>query len=61
MGCHLRSLNIVIPSVQPTHATSDMGYAELRIGPERIKGAYAYQTLLQYELTILIVYSLLIM
>ncbi|KAF8499903.1 amidohydrolase family-domain-containing protein [Hysterangium stoloniferum] len=37
----------VIPSVQPTHATSDMSYAELRIGPDRIKGAYAYQTLIQ--------------
>ncbi|KAI0799818.1 amidohydrolase family-domain-containing protein [Irpex lacteus] len=37
----------VIASVQPTHATSDMGYAETRLGPERIKGAYAYQTLLQ--------------
>ncbi|THH33281.1 hypothetical protein EUX98_g931 [Antrodiella citrinella] len=38
----------VITSVQPTHATSDMWYAEKRLGPERIKGAYAYQTLLQY-------------
>ncbi|KAJ7584940.1 amidohydrolase 3 [Mycena floridula] len=37
----------VIPSVQPTHATSDMGYAESRLGPERIKGAYAYKTLLE--------------
>ncbi|KAH8831012.1 amidohydrolase family-domain-containing protein [Flagelloscypha sp. PMI_526] len=37
----------VIASVQPTHATSDMWYAETRLGPERIKGAYAYQTLLQ--------------
>ncbi|KAH7924458.1 hypothetical protein BV22DRAFT_1013302 [Leucogyrophana mollusca] len=37
----------VIPSVQPTHATSDMLYAEERLGPARIKGAYAYQTLLQ--------------
>ncbi|KAF8627222.1 hypothetical protein AX15_004474 [Amanita polypyramis BW_CC] len=37
----------VIPSVQPTHATSDMWYAESRLGPERIKGAYAYQTLLR--------------
>ncbi|CAL1698062.1 unnamed protein product [Somion occarium] len=37
----------VITSVQPTHATSDMWYAEDRLGPERIKGAYAYQTLLQ--------------
>ncbi|KIP09425.1 hypothetical protein PHLGIDRAFT_102850 [Phlebiopsis gigantea 11061_1 CR5-6] len=37
----------IIASVQPTHATSDMWYAEARLGPERIKGAYAYQTLLQ--------------
>ncbi|KAF8901017.1 amidohydrolase family-domain-containing protein [Gymnopilus junonius] len=37
----------VIASVQPTHATSDMGYAETRLGSNRIKGAYAYQTLLQ--------------
>ncbi|KAF8583423.1 hypothetical protein K439DRAFT_1661297 [Ramaria rubella] len=37
----------VIASVQPTHATSDMSYAETRVGPERIKGAYAYQTLLK--------------
>ncbi|CAA7262098.1 unnamed protein product [Cyclocybe aegerita] len=37
----------VIASVQPTHATSDMWYAEIRLGAERIKGAYAYQTLLK--------------
>jgi predicted amidohydrolase YtcJ len=37
----------IIPSVQPTHATSDMYWAEERLGSERIKGAYAYQTLLQ--------------
>ncbi|TDL26855.1 hypothetical protein BD410DRAFT_782939 [Rickenella mellea] len=37
----------VIPSVQPTHATSDMWYAEARLGPERIKGAYAYRTQLE--------------
>ncbi|KAF5376082.1 hypothetical protein D9615_007734 [Tricholomella constricta] len=37
----------VLASVQPTHATSDMAYAETRLGPDRIKGAYAYQTLLQ--------------
>lgn len=37
----------VITSVQPTHATSDMWYAESRLGPDRILGAYAYQTLLQ--------------
>lgn len=37
----------IIPSVQPTHATSDMYWAEDRLGAERIKGAYAYQTLLR--------------
>lgn len=37
----------IIPSVQPTHATSDMYWAEERLGPERIKGAYAYKTLLE--------------
>jgi predicted amidohydrolase YtcJ len=31
----------VIASMQPTHATSDMPWAEKRVGPERIKGAYA--------------------
>ncbi len=36
----------IIPSVQPTHATSDMYWAENRIGKERIKNAYAYQKLL---------------
>ncbi|MGD1848209.1 MAG: amidohydrolase [Salibacteraceae bacterium] len=36
----------VIPSVQPTHATSDMYWAEERLGPDRIKTAYAYQELL---------------
>ncbi|WP_372746263.1 amidohydrolase [Lutibacter sp.] len=38
--------NNVIPSVQPTHATSDMYWAEDRVGAERIKGAYAYKDLL---------------
>jgi len=37
----------IIPSVQPTHATSDMYWAEDRLGPERIKGAYAFKTLLE--------------
>ena len=37
----------VVPSIQPTHCTSDMPWAEDRVGAERIKGAYAYQTLLQ--------------
>lgn len=35
----------VIPSVQPTHATSDMKWAEKRLGPERMPGAYAYKRL----------------
>jgi predicted amidohydrolase YtcJ len=38
--------NNIIPSVQPTHATSDMYWAEDRVGSERIQGAYAYKTLL---------------
>lgn len=38
--------NNIIPSVQPTHATSDMYWAEDRVGSERIKGAYAMRTLL---------------
>jgi len=37
----------VIASVQPTHATSDMNMAEDRIGPERIKGGYAWRRLLE--------------
>ena len=37
----------VIPSVQPTHATSDMYWAKDRIGEERLKGGYAYKQLLQ--------------
>ena len=37
----------IIPSVQPTHATSDMNWAIKRLGPERIKTAYAYKQLLQ--------------
>ncbi len=36
----------IMPSVQPTHATSDMYWAEDRVGPDRIKGAYSYKTLL---------------
>lgn len=38
--------NNILPSVQPTHATSDMYWAKDRIGAERMKGAYAYKTLL---------------
>ncbi|MCK5401762.1 MAG: amidohydrolase [Flavobacteriaceae bacterium] len=36
----------IIPSVQPTHATSDMYWAEDRVGAERIKGGYAFKDLL---------------
>lgn len=35
----------VIASMQPTHATSDMPWAEARVGPERIRGAYAWRSL----------------
>lgn len=37
----------VIASVQPTHATSDMPWAEARIGRERLAGAYAWRRFLQ--------------
>ena len=36
----------VVPSVQPTHATSDMYWAADRLGNERMKGAYAYKQLM---------------
>ncbi|GAA5973538.1 hypothetical protein JCM11641_007106 [Rhodosporidiobolus odoratus] len=36
----------IIASFQPTHATSDMAYAESRLGSERIKGAYAWRSLI---------------
>jgi predicted amidohydrolase YtcJ len=36
----------VIASMQPTHATSDMLWAQDRVGPARIQGAYAWQTLM---------------
>lgn len=41
-----RALNI-IPSMQPTHATSDKNMAEERIGTARLKGAYAWHSFLQ--------------
>ena len=41
-----KSLN-VLPSMQPVHATSDMPWAEARLGPERIKSAYAWRSILQ--------------
>lgn len=36
----------IIASMQPTHATSDMYWAEQRVGAERVKGAYAWRTIL---------------
>jgi predicted amidohydrolase YtcJ len=36
----------VIPSMQATHQTSDMGWAQSRVGPQRIRGAYAWRSLL---------------
>lgn len=37
----------IVPSVQPTHATSDMYWAADRLGNQRVKGAYAYNDLLK--------------
>jgi predicted amidohydrolase YtcJ len=37
----------VIASMQPIHAPMDMGFAEARVGPERIRGAYAWRSLLR--------------
>lgn len=44
---NLFGTNNILPSVQPTHATSDMYWAADRLGKERVKGAYAYRQLLQ--------------
>jgi len=44
---HLFGDYSIIPSVQTTHATSDMDCADERLGPVRIKGSYAYKTLLE--------------
>lgn len=43
---NLFGANSIIPSVQPTHATSDMYWAGDRVGSVRITGAYAYKQLL---------------
>lgn len=37
----------VLPAMQPTHCTSDMYWAEQRVGPQRIKGAYAWRSLIE--------------
>ncbi|MGY4535989.1 putative amidohydrolase YtcJ [Mucilaginibacter sp. UYNi724] len=39
--------NNIIPSVQPTHATSDMTWAVKRLGAERLKSGYAYKNLMK--------------
>lgn len=43
---HLFADNSIIPSVQPTHATSDMYWAGDRLGKERVKNAYANHKLM---------------
>lgn len=40
------ALQHVVASMQPTHATSDMRWAQQRLGAERVKGAYAWRTML---------------
>jgi predicted amidohydrolase YtcJ len=42
--------NSVIASVQATHATSDMRWAEKRLGPDRVSGAYAWQRYLKMKI-----------
>ena len=42
----------VIASMQPTHATSDGPWATDRLGPDRVKGAYAWRSLLDLKTTI---------
>ncbi len=37
----------VLPVMQPTHCTSDMYWVETRLGPERIRGTYAWHSLVQ--------------
>ena len=44
---HLFGEYSVIPAVQATHATSDMYWAGDRIGPDRLRGAYAYRQLME--------------
>ena len=44
---HLFGDNSIIPSVQPTHGTSDMYWAGDRLGAERLKSGYAYKQLLE--------------
>jgi predicted amidohydrolase YtcJ len=39
-----------VASMQPTHATSDSPWAEARVGKQRIKGAYAWRTMLDHKI-----------
>ncbi len=39
----------IIPSIQPTHATSDMYWADERLGVKRLQGGYAYKRLLDWS------------
>ncbi|TFK54024.1 hypothetical protein OE88DRAFT_1654482 [Heliocybe sulcata] len=38
----------VIASIQPTHVISDMWFAEDRLGPERVKGLYAFRSIIDH-------------
>lgn len=40
--------NSIVASMQATHATSDMRWAERRLGPDRVSGAYAWRRMLKY-------------
>ena len=42
----------ILPSMQPTHCTSDMPWAPDRLGPDRLEGAYAWRTLRELGLLI---------
>ena len=42
----------IVTSMQPPHATSDMPWAEDRVGPERIKGAYAWRSFLDADVRV---------
>jgi predicted amidohydrolase YtcJ len=42
----------IVASIQATHATSDMRWAETRLGPERVKGAYAWRRFLALDVPV---------
>ena len=46
LSAMFKDFNNILPSVQPTHATSDMYWAEDRVGSRRMKGTYAFKKLL---------------